>query len=44
MHYGNIAQKVNRDLKVNPGKGQIVRDKEASSWMAGPLTRKGWAI
>ena len=44
MHYGNIALKVNRDLKINPNKGKIVGDDEASYWMKGPAPRKGWKI
>lgn len=44
MHYGNIALKVDRDLKIDPNKGTIIGDDEASYWMKGPAPRRGWEI
>ncbi|MBT3482396.1 MAG: Gfo/Idh/MocA family oxidoreductase, partial [Opitutales bacterium] len=44
MHYGNIAQHVNRDLKIDPVKRKILRDSEATRLISGPAPRKGWKI
>ena len=44
MHYGNIALKINRDLKIDPKQGKIIGDEEATYWMSGPKPRKFWKI
>jgi len=44
IHYGNIALHVNRDLKVDPAKGKILSDREATKLMSSPKPRKGWKI
>lgn len=44
IHYGNIALHVNRDLKVDPTKGKILGDREATKLMSSPKPRKGWKI
>ena len=44
MHYGNIAQHVNRDLEIDPVKRKILGDREATRLMSGPAPRKGWKI
>ena len=44
MHYGNIATHLNRDLKIDPKKGTIIGDEEATKLMTGPEPRKGWVV
>ena len=44
MHYGNIATHLDRDLKIDPKKGTIIGDEEATKLMTGPEARKGWVV
>lgn len=44
MHFGNIAQHVNRNLTIDPATRSIVGDEEATVLMSGPAAREGWKI
>jgi predicted dehydrogenase len=44
MHYGNIAMHVDRDLKIDPVKRQILGDEQASQLASGTAPRKGWQL
>ena len=44
MHYGNIALHLNRTIKIDPKKREIIGDTEASKLMDWPSPRKGWGV
>ena len=44
MHYGNIAMHVNRAIRIDTRKREIVGDEEAAKFMDWPPPRKGWSV
>lgn len=44
MHFGNIALHLNRTIRIDPVKREIIGDSEASELMSWPPPRKGWAV
>ncbi len=44
MHYGNIAMHIDRSVRVDPVKGEIVGDQDAARMMAWPPPRTQWRI
>jgi hypothetical protein len=42
--FGIIAERVNRDLKIDPKTRMILGDPEAAKYMDWPPVRKGWKI
>lgn len=44
MHYGLIAMRVNRNLKIDPVKRTIIGDDEAAQLMTSPIPREGWQV
>lgn len=44
MHYGNIALHLNRAIKIDPLKREIIGDEQASKLIEWPPPRKGWSV